>query len=328
MAILLLLQTRGRVTVGELSRELEASERTIRRDLDALSAAGIPVLATRGRGGGWELLGGHRTDLSGLSAAEAEALFLIAGPEAVAAGLGVGPKLRSAVRKLMAALPAPLRERADTARSRLLVDPSGWGRESERDPGSLAVLREAVLAGVQVDVTYASPGRSPTERRLHPYGLVAKAGNWYLLAGAAGGMRTFRVSRMERVAMTAEPAIRPDGFDLAAEWERARAEVPAGPLPVAVELLADPRLEATLGQTLAGWARLERGEAAGVEAAAGERRRLIAHLPNPRIAALELSRFTGWVEVLGPEEVRRELARLGAELVALHAGFAPPAGGT
>jgi predicted DNA-binding transcriptional regulator YafY len=346
VAILLLLQARGRVSVAELSRELEASEKTIRRDLDSLSAAGIPVVAMRGRGGGWEILGGHRTDLSGLSAAEAEALFLIAGPQAVAAGLGVEPGLRSAIRKLLAALPAPLRERADTARSRILVDPAGWGRP-DPDPGPhLSALREAVVEGRQVDLTYATPRRPPATRRVHPLGLVTKAGSWYLVAGTDGGLRTFRVSRVEGVTPSGDPVVRPAGFDLGAEWDRIRSRVPAVHPSVAVELLADSALEPILEQTFAGWARLERpavregtvaeGEAAGGEGEArpttpergqegGQRRRLVAHLPNPRIAALELARFTGWVEVLGPPEVRRELARLGAELVAGHAAAGEPA---
>jgi predicted DNA-binding transcriptional regulator YafY len=345
VAILLLLQSRGRTTVGELSRELEASERTIRRDLDALSAAGIPVMAMRGRGGGWEILGGHRTDLSGLSAAEAEALFLIAGPAALAAGLGVEPGLRSAIRKLLAALPAPLRERADTARSRVLVDPAGWGHEAPRPLPHLAALRSAVLEGRQVDLTYATPRRPPTTRRIHPYGLVSKAGTWYLVAGTAEGLRTFRVSRVEGVGSTGDAVVRPAGFDLETEWVSLRARVPAVYPSVAVEILADPELEGILERTLSGWARVERRAGGGADgdkatgdgepieggdagltsgtAVGGtkilERRHLVAHLPNARVAALELARFTGWVEVLGPPEVRRELARLGAELIARHA---------
>ena len=318
VAIVLLLQARGRLTVAELAERLEASERTIRRDLDALCAAGVPVLAQRGRGGGWELLGGHRTDLSGLSGPEIEALFLVAGPEAVAAGLGVEPGLRSALRKLLAALPEPLRARADTVVSRVLVDPEGWGSQ-QGPPVHLAALREAVISGTQVELTYASPRRAASTRRVEPFGLVSKRGSWYLLAGTEIGLRTFRVSRVEGVTPTGAAVRRPDRFDLEAEWARVREAVPQSFPSVAVEILLDPRAEPHLAAALAGWARLEPAPAHPEDE---PRHRLVAHLPNYQIAARELARFGESVEVVGPPEARGEMRRLGLALVT---GYGEPA---
>src|SRR5207244_3179923 len=193
--------------------------------LDALSAASVPVYAQRGRGGGWALLGGHRLNLSGLTAAEAEALFLVAGPERLA-GLGVEPGVRSALRKLLAALPEPLREHAAAAHSAVHVDPARWGRDTEPQPRHLDALREAVVAGRQVDLSYAKPRQPPAERRVHPFGLVSKGGTWYLIAGTPAGLRTFRVSRVRAVSRTDEPVERPEDFDLAQAWDAIVTEFP------------------------------------------------------------------------------------------------------
>ncbi len=304
VAIVLLLQTHGQMTAGELAERLEASERTIRRDLDALSAAGVPVYAQRGRGGGWALLGGHRIDLSGLTADEAQALFLVAGPQALS-GLGVEPGVRSALRKLMAALPAPLREQASAAHAAVHVDPTRWGRPGEDRPTHLDALREAVVAGVQIDMTYAKPRQEPADRRVHPYGLVSKAGTWYLLAGSDAGLRTFRVSRVRRVQLTDLPVERPEDFDLAQAWEEVRERVPTNFPTIDVDLRVEPGVERWLGAVLGAWGRLEKvGDG-----------RFRASFPNPGAAAADLARFGLSVQVLGPPEVRAELARLGHDLV-------------
>ncbi len=144
VAVLLLLQQRGRVTAAEVATELEISERTARRDLEALSLAGIPVYSQQGRGGGWRLVGGARTDLSGLTAAEARALFLVAGPAAGA------PAVRSALRKLVRALPEPFRVQAEAAASSVHVDAAGWGRADADLPRFLDPIQQAVIDAVQV----------------------------------------------------------------------------------------------------------------------------------------------------------------------------------
>jgi predicted DNA-binding transcriptional regulator YafY len=315
VAIVLLLQTHGQMTVGDLAERLEVAERTIRRDLEGLSGAGVPVYAQRGRGGGWALLGGHRIDLSGLTASEAQALFLVAGPNALV-GVGVDPGVKSALRKLLAALPAPLREQAEAAGSAVLVDPVGWGRRSDQ-PTYLDALRNAVLAGVQVDISYAKPGQAAAPRRIHPYGLVSKGGTWYLLAGAEAGLRTFRVSRVQAVDTTAEPVQRPDDFDLAAAWEAVQADFPARTYAtgVTVQLSVDPGAVRFVSAALGRWANLtsQPGDSAG-----GAWPHYAATFPNAAIAAAELVRFGRRIEVQGPDEVRAALARLGEELVALY----------
>jgi predicted DNA-binding transcriptional regulator YafY len=321
VAIVLLLQTRGQMTAGELAEQLETSERTIRRDLDALSGAGVPVYAQRGRGGGWALLGGHRIDLSGLTAEEAQALFLVAGPQAVA-GLGVGPGVKSALRKLLAALPAPIRESAEAANAAIHVDATRWGRTDEPTaPRHLDALRRAVLAGIQVELVYAKPGQEPTRRRIHPYGLVSKAGVWYLLAGSDAGLRTFRVSRVRGVGLTDETVERPEDFDLAQAWEEVRTRVPGTFDGLTVHLWADEGSARMLTAALAGWGR--------IEAVPGEDRggqqRYAATFPNPHAAAAELARFGHRVEVISPPEVRAELGRLGEELVGAYAAVPPGA---
>jgi len=320
VAIVLLLQTHGQMTVGDLAERLEVSERTIRRDLDGLSGAGVPVYAQRGRGGGWALLGGHRIDLSGLTTEEAQALFLVAGPNALA-GVGVEPGVKSALRKLLAALPAPLREQAAAAGDAVLVDPIGWGRPGQGrqkdQPPHLATLRNAVLAGVQVEMSYAKPGQAPAPRRVHPYGLVSKGGTWYLLAGAEAGLRTFRLSRVRAVTVTDQPVERPEDFDLAEAWESVQSEFPARVYPSGVEvrLSVEPGALRYLSAALGRWANLQH---VTDEPARPGWPRYVAIFPNPDVAAAELARFGRRVAVEGPDEVREALAALGEELVAAY----------
>jgi predicted DNA-binding transcriptional regulator YafY len=315
VAIVLLLQTHGQLTVGDLAERLECSERTIRRDLEGLSGAGVPVYAQRGRGGGWALLGGHRIDLTGLTADEAQALFLVAGPNALV-GVGVDPGVKSALRKLLAALPAPLREQAEAAGTAVLVDPAGWGRRNDQ-PTHLSALRNAVLSGLQVDISYAKPGQGAQPRRIHPYGLVSKGGTWYLLAGGEAGMRTFRVSRVQAVVVTDEPVERPEDFDLAAAWDRVQADFPARTYAtgVTVQLSVEPAAVRYVSAALGRWANLQvqPGDSAG-----GAWPRYAATFPTPALAAVELVRFGRRIAVQGPDEVRAALARLGEELVATY----------
>ena len=213
VATLLLLQRRPRVTAGEVAAELEVSERTARRDLQALSTAGIPVYAQPGRGGGWSLVGGARTDLSGLTAAEARALFRVAGPAADATS-----ELRAALRKLVQALPETFRAEAEKAANAVVLDPAHWGGRAPATPPHLEALQRAVIEGVQVRLGYADRAGSVTERTVHPLGLVSKGTVWYLVADTEAGRRTFRVWRVRSVELTDQPAVRPPGFDLATAW--------------------------------------------------------------------------------------------------------------
>ena len=315
VAILLLLQTHGQLTAANLAERLETSERTVRRDLDALSAAGVPVYAQRGRGGGWALLGGHKLNLSGLTAPEAEALFLVAGPERLAE-LGVEPGVRSALRKLLAALPEPLRDHAAAAHTAVHVDPVRWGRTAEQRPRHLDALRAAVVAGRQVDLTYAKRGDPPSERRVHPFGLVAKGGTWYLIAGTVAGLRTFRVSRVRAVAQTTEPIERPEDFDLADAWEAVVEQFPRQLESIAIEMRVAAEVMPQLWAGVGGWARITRSgapDAHGWTPCHGT-------FPSVAAAAGHLAGFGANVEVLSPPEVRDELARIGRELAAAYRG--------
>ena len=159
VAVLLLLQARGRVTAAEVAAELEVSERTARRDLEALGMAGIPVYSQQGRNGGWHLLGGARTDLSGLTAGEARALFLVAGPASTAT-----PQVKAALRKLVRALPEPFRDDAEAASTAVVVDPAAWGGQvRERPaPAHLDALQRAVIEGEQVVLGYVARDESAT----------------------------------------------------------------------------------------------------------------------------------------------------------------------
>jgi predicted DNA-binding transcriptional regulator YafY len=223
LSLLLLLQTRGRMTAQQLADELEVSVRTVYRDAEALSEAGVPLYGDAGHAGGYQLLDGYRTRLTGLTAAEAEVLFL-SGLPGPAAELGLGSALAAATLKLRAALPASAREHADRRIERFYLDAPGWYRRPEDVP-LLPVVASAVWDRQVIHVTYRR-WKEPTEvtRRLEPHGLVLKAGTWYVVARCDGVMRTYRVDQI--VAATecgcgfaAEP-----GFELARYWHSYLAE--------------------------------------------------------------------------------------------------------
>ncbi|MDT7840015.1 helix-turn-helix transcriptional regulator [Streptomyces justiciae] len=215
VSILLLLQTRGRMTAAQLAEELEVSVRTVYRDVEALGAAGVPLYGDAGHAGGYRLLDGYRTRLTGLTADEAEALFL-AGAPGPAAELGLGSVLAAAQLKVRAALPAELRAHADRISGRFHLDAPGWYAEADATP-YLPAVADAVWNGRVLHVRYRRWARpTDVERRLEPYGLVLKAGRWYVVAGP--GPRTFRVDQILELATSDEEFSRPDDFDLTAYW--------------------------------------------------------------------------------------------------------------
>ena len=305
VAILLMLQSRGRVTAAQVAEELEISERTARRDLDALGMAGVPVYSRQGRGGGWELLGGGRTDLSGLTADEARALFMVAGPAS-----GTTPEVRAALRKLVQALPEPFRVSAEAASAAVVVDPSGWDddRTGRSDPAHLDDLQRAVVAGVQVVLGYRARDRSTTERTVHPLGLARKGRTWYLVARTEAGRRTFRVDRVTSVRATEDPVERPDGFDLEEVWAEIVRDLDESRTPLRARALVDPDrvwiLRAALGNRLVAGEVREDGRIEVVLRGHGV----------PALAA-EIAGFGRVVEVLEPPELRDRLAEVGAELL-------------
>lgn len=221
LSLVLLLRRRGRMTAGELAAELECSERTVLRDIEALSAAGVPVYAERGRRGGFRLLGGYSTDLTGLTHAEATALFT-AGSRASAASLGMAPALASAMRKLVAAMPEPQRLTAERAGQRVLVQSEGWLAEPE-PAGLLPVVQQAVFTDRRLRIRYPSRDEPARWRTVDPVGLVHAGGHWYLLAGHDGADRTYRVSRIADATMLDEPADRDPAIGLEEAWKRRRA---------------------------------------------------------------------------------------------------------
>lgn len=304
VATLLLMQARGRVTAAEIADELEVSVATARRDLDALSAAGVPVYPQPGRGGGWQLVGGARTDLSGLSASEAQALFLLIGPAA-----SVVPEAKAALRKLVRALPDTFRADAQAAARAVVIDPTRWGERGRARPASVELLQAAVVGRRKVRLGYPNRAGVCTQRLVDPWGLADKDDVWYLIAGTDDGQRTFRVDRMTDVAVTEVEAERRADFELSQAWERVVDEVEQRRALVWATVLIDSDLLHVL--------RTQFGRHCEVESHLEDgrvRARVAAHM-----AVSIAERLAGWgerVEVVEPASIQKELARIGSELVA------------
>ncbi|MCP3935948.1 MAG: WYL domain-containing protein [Actinomycetia bacterium] len=305
VAILLLLQQREQVTAAEVAQELEVSERTARRDLDALAMAGVPVYSVQGRGGGWRLVGGARTDLSGLTASEARALFLVAGSASAAT-----PAVKAALRKLIRALPEPFRVDAEAAASSLVVDPQRWGssRIERRDPHFLDELQDAVIRGVQVRLGYIDSDGAKTERTVHPLGIVAKGPMWYLVSNTEAGRRIFRIDRVSSVAPTTDPVHRPEGFELAKSWREIADEIDRRRTPLEIQAVCAPDGIGLLRMVLRN--RLDVGGPT-----TDGRIDVVIRGPNEYALAGELAGLVEWLEVTGPPGVRDHLTSIGKALV-------------
>ncbi|MDT0377895.1 WYL domain-containing protein [Streptomyces sp. DSM 42041] len=321
LSILLLLQTRGRVPAAELAERLEVSVRTIYRDVASLSTAGVPVYAERGRHGGIALLPGFRTDVTGLTSDEARALFVLAAQGAHSA-LGLEGALGSALRKIMAALPPPHRPAAELTSRRILVDPERWqlghaGRERrDRPVVDLDVLHTAVFADRRLRMRYRHGGDSePQTYTVDPYGLVAKAGVWYLVADLRGGPRLFRADRVASARVLDTPVQRRAGIELAEAWEALRDAVEVRPTVVRVHARVR-RERLALFLRICG-TMLDPGspppDGTGREEWAEVR------MAYPAFGAVcQLLQFGGDVEVLDPPAARAELLRAAREITALY----------
>ena len=218
LSIVLLLQAHGQLSSRSLAERLEVSERTIHRDMDALSVSGIPVVAERGSNGGWSLLGEYRTNLTGLNEAEIQSLFVTQPPKLLA-DLRLQKASEGALLKLLAALPAMYRQGAEQARRRIHVDTGGWSKHEEAVP-LLPILQEAIWSERKLRFAYQrGPGCEPVEREVDPLGLVAKGSAWYLVAGVTGAVRSYRISRISHAEVLDQVCAVPTGFDLAAFWE-------------------------------------------------------------------------------------------------------------
>ncbi|MET2716732.1 YafY family protein [Streptomyces harbinensis] len=217
MRVVLLLQNRRSMTAAELAAELEVSERTVQRDIASLSEAGVPVYADRGRSGGYRLIGGYRTRLTGLGRDEAEALFLSGVPSALHA-MGLADAASAARLKVSAALLPELADAPASAAQRFHLDAPGWWREAETPP-LLPVVAEAVWDDAVLHVVYRE-----RERVLAPYGLILKAGAWYLAARVGDAYRVYRVDRFTAAAPAGERFERDESFDLPSFWAQRAAE--------------------------------------------------------------------------------------------------------
>lgn len=297
IALLLLLQARGRLTASELAERLEVSRRTVYRDVDALSAAGVPVHSDPGPSGGIQLLEGWRTDLTGLTAPEVEALFTSA----------AGPAFESAMGKLAASLPGERGRRAGRIRDRLLVDAAGWGRRGAPSP-HLRVVQDAVFGDRRLHLEYRRAEAQVVGRDVDPLGLVIKAGVWYLLADVSGEHRLFRLSRIEGARVIDGIARRPRRFDLARAWRDLSARWEAGRADFEVVLRVARPEDLALVIRVSG------------ERVMSKPRNRIVRLAFPALepAAAFVSSFGAMVEVIRPPEVRAELARRGADLLKLY----------
>jgi predicted DNA-binding transcriptional regulator YafY len=307
LEMLLLLQARGRVTAAELAGRLEVSPRTVYRDAEALSSAGVPIYAERGRGGGIRLLPGYRTDVTGLTQDEARALFVLTTGGAQE-DLGLGTAARSAILKVMRAVPEPFRPAATATSQRILVDPAGWMRPPE-PVGQLGELQAAVFTDRRLRLRYRGSGQdSASERVVDPYGLVCKAGIWYLVADSGGEPRLFRVSRVVSAVADEAPVRRRDGVELAGLWVSLRRGVEDRPAPL--EVLVRVRRE-----WLDLFGRMCAGNLTGpLPAAAGEWTEVRLRFAAVRAARTLLS-FGANVKVISPPEVRADLAAVAAEVV-------------
>ncbi len=310
VAILNLLQVRGQVTALEVSEELEISERTARRDLEALGQAGVPVYSLQGRNGGWRLAGGGKTDLSGLTAEETRALFLVAGPSSAAS-----PAVRAAVRKLVRALPEPFREAADATSERVLFD-RGWeggaSSPTTRTPPLLDEAQRCVVEGRQMSLDYVARDGSASVRVIDPLGLASKGASWYLVANTAKGLRTFRVDRISSLTETGSPAVRPEGFDLADAWQLITDVVEEKRTPIVAIASVDADQLHVARWIFGTHLRIGPTDADG---------RVSVEIRGAHVPALsgQLAGLGAAITVHSPPEVRAALKEIGEQLVGAYA---------
>ncbi|MFE3450131.1 helix-turn-helix transcriptional regulator [Nonomuraea sp. NPDC059194] len=296
LSLLLLLQTRGRMTATELAEELEVSIRTVYRDVEALSAAGVPVYADRGPAGGYRLLDGYRTRLNGLTAAEASSLFL-AGLPGPAAELGLAEVAANAELKLLAALPPEPRSQAARMRERFHLDVPSWYRGADDVP-HLSEVAEAVWDQRPLRMTYRRWGQQVVERVIHPYGLVLKGGSWYLVAAPPGcPPRTYRVSRVLTLETLDGGFERPGDFDLAEFWQRYAKEFREKMYKAEAVIRVAPGAESLLDYTMSMTVELPEPDQDGWRTVTVP----IESIPHARWLLL---RMGASVEVLAPAELR------------------------
>lgn len=314
LSLLLLLQARGQMTARQLASELAVSERTIYRDIDALSLAGVPVYGEAGPEGGYALIDSYRTNLTGLTEHEVRALFMLSIP-APLADLGVGQELQAALRKLSAALPDAMRQDERKARQRIHLDSNWWHQGGERVP-FLQTIQAAIWQDRKLNVVDRPHVAVEIERVVDPYGLVAKAGVWYLVCAGAGRIRVFRIADLVALQPTEETFDRPVDFDLVEFWtdwceSQERHQTDFGAV-VRVAPTSLPDIERSLGKDVRvsatkldeldadGWLRLELSFSSFEEA----RERILS--------------FGRGVEVIAPQSLRRSVLDYAEQIVDLY----------
>ncbi|MFG1820507.1 helix-turn-helix transcriptional regulator [Kribbella sp. NPDC049174] len=314
LSILLLLQTRRQLTARELANELEVSLRTIYRDVEALAAAGVPVYADQGRTGGYRLVEGYRTRLTGLTEQEAAALFLVGMP-GPAAALGLTAETSAAELKLLAALAPDQRDRAGRLKNRFHLDLPAWYQDAENSP-HLSAVADAVLHDRRIKVLYRRwEAPREVERVLEPYGLVLKNGAWYVVAATGNGMRTYRVASILELTPTDEEFERPADFDLPRFWQDRLADFDQTRFTAEAVVRVSAGLASRMHDV--SFPLLVKAVAATEPADDGT---VTVTVPIESIgnAAAAFCRFGNSLEVLDPPELRAELAKLGRTLIGLY----------
>jgi predicted DNA-binding transcriptional regulator YafY len=308
ISILLLLQVHRRMTARELAHRLEVSERTVHRDMESLSMAGIPVYAERGVGGGWALVDEYRTNLTGLKREEIQALFL-AGPHQLLADLGLEEASNAAMMKLLAAIPSTNRGDAEYARQRIHIDVTGWHRADEAVT-HLPLIQQAVWQERKLEITYDRGECDTVERVVDPLGLVAKGSVWYLAAGVDGEVRSYRVSRIRGARMKDEACARPEGFDLARYWEQSTTRFKASLPRYAATVRVSPEIFPRLG--FAGrFARIEKTHEPDAEGWI----RVEMRFDVEDIACEYVLSFGPQIEVIEPQGLREKVVAMARSVV-------------
>ena len=323
LSILLTLQAKGHVTAQELADECEVSLRTIYRDIDALSSAGIPVYSERGSDGGYRLLDGYKTRLNGLSAQEAESLFF-AGLPGPAADLGLGSVMAGARLKLLTALPEDLRHSAEQMQHRFHLDTPAWFTEAEQ-LDCLPQVAQAVWEQRQIDIRYRS-WTGEKQRRLSPLGLVLKSGTWYVVGAVDGTPRTYRASRILDFALRENRFERPKDFNLAAYWDESTRRLEKELHPGRATLRLSPTGRELFDHLMSPYVRAEADfslqdkHPQGASADPADWTRVSIPIGSLREACVELLRFGAELEVLAPPELRAAMTDIARAMTQIYDG--------
>ncbi len=313
LSIMLLLQAHRRLTAAELARRLEVSERTIHRDMEALGSSGIPVTAERGSGGGWSLLEPYQTTLTGLNEAEIQTLFLTR-PARLLSDLGLNQAAEAALIKLFSTLPPVQRQGAEYARQRIYIDTTGW-RQPEESATWLPTLQEAVWEERQVRLTYRRNDNVEVERTVDPLGLVARGNVWYLVAGVAGEIRSYRVSRVVEAAPSETRCQRPPDFNLEAYWKASASQFQASLPAYRVTVRVAPDLLKRLAFSLR-FARIEETGQPGEDGWI----KVVIRFQTAQEACEHLLGFGTLAEVVEPLEMRERIVSAAKQVLEFYKG--------